>query len=127
MNQVKKMLFLVVIGMVFVISACSEDECVAPGISENIIGSWKVTAGTGVVEFKTDGTFTDPDDDLIGGEINGEVLDQKTYSVTTDSLFVEAASATSSNAVSAAFPVEGNECDKITVSLIGTNVDFIRQ
>lgn len=127
MNQVKRVLFLVVIGMVFVISACSEDECVAPGVSENIIGNWKVTAGTGVVEFKTDGTFTDPDDDIIGGEINGEILDQKTYTATSDSLFVEAASATSSNAVSATFPVEGNECDKITVSLIGTNVELTRQ
>lgn len=127
MTYLKNAFILFAALAVVTLSACSEDDCTAPDVSTNIIGTWTVTGGTGTVEFKTDGTLIDADSDLIGGEINGEVLDQKSYVATNDSLFLEAASSTSANSVSATLPIEGNECDKITISIIGIQGELLRQ
>lgn len=123
-----KMGFIMAIAVTtLLITSCKKDDCVAPDVAENIIGTWKVQFSSSVVEFKTDGTLEDPDDALIGGEINGEALDQKTYVATNDSLFLVAASANTSSSVDVALPIEGNECDKITLELLGINVALNRE
>ncbi len=58
---------------ILAITACKEDECVAPDLADNIIGTWKVARDGNSVEFQTDGTLIDPNDALIGAEINETV------------------------------------------------------
>ena len=66
--------------------ACNkDDDAPCTDLGDTLIGSWSVTAiglDLGDVEFKSDGTLIDPDDVLIGGEVNGIVLDEKSYTVT---------------------------------------------
>lgn len=112
---------LVVLMFALFITACTQEDtdCVAPAVDQNIVGTWTVTGGVATVEFEANGTLIDPSDDILGGVINGDTLSVKTYSIANDTLYTVAASATTTNSIDAQFPIDDNECDKITLSVIG--------
>ncbi len=131
MLNLSKVSFLCLVLIGAVLSACKDEPidpaCVAPQVSSNIVGTWKVTGGVSTVEFKADGTLLDPESDIIGGEINGDTLKVKTYVASNDSLYVKAASATSANFVDVTFPITGNACDTITLDFINIPILLVRQ
>lgn len=128
MNFLKQGLAVLVVAVAVFMSSCTQDQdCTPPAVETNIIGSWTVTGGTSTVEFQSNGTLVDPSDDVLGGEINGDKLTVKTYSISNDTLYTTAASPTTTNSIDAQFPITKNECDKITVELIGIPVVFTRQ
>jgi hypothetical protein len=111
---------LAVLIVALFITSCTEDsDCTPPSVEQNIVGTWTVTAGVATVEFEANGTLVDPSDDILGGVINGDTLSVKTYSIANDTLYTVAASATTTNTLDAQFPITKNECDKITLSVIG--------
>ena len=122
MNILKRSLFLMAMMGVLLISACSEDDdCTPPDVEENIVGEWSVSTTGNVVEFQADGTLIDPEDDLFG--VSGD--DQKSYVINGDEL--EVTTEFSGGSSSVTFGIEDNQCDKITISILGTNVDLNRQ
>lgn len=122
---------LIVLLSLTIFSSCKKDDdsCTAPSLSENIIGTWSPEWATTTVEFNTDGTLDDPGDALIGAEVNGVVYSDKTYNVVSDEeLYVRAADPNNSTlAVEATVDVTVNECDKITISLLGAEASMNRE
>lgn len=129
MSTLKTTLFSFTVLFVLFLTACTPDNssCTPPVVSQNIIGTWTVTGGSGTVEFKSNGTLVDASDDLIGGEINGDVLSVKTYTIANDTLSVKAASPTTTNELNADFPIVDNQCNEITISVLGINGKLTRQ
>lgn len=122
----RKGLFLLLAAATLCFTSCGDDDCTAPALSENIVGSWTVVTGE-TVEFQSDGTLVDPDDGIIGAEVNGVVFSDKSYAILgSDSLFVEAADPAGSGSTSFTFPVTENECDDITLELLGVGVGLSR-
>ena len=121
MNYLKNYLFLLTAVTVIGLSSCKKDDCTAPAISENIIGNWSVTLGSGDVEFKTDGTYVDDDEALFGVEVNGVVYDQRTYVINGTTLTLTVSTPDGSGSSSTEFEVTQNECDeiKLTVDFLG--------
>lgn len=119
MNFLKQGLAVLIIALF--VTACTQEDnsCTPPAVEQNIVGTWSVTGGITTVEFQANGTLIDPSSDFIGGEINGDTLSVKTYTVANDTLYTVAASATTSNTLDAQFPITKNECDKITLSVSG--------
>lgn len=127
MNLLKQGLALFIIALFF--NACTQDNnnCTPPLVEQNILGSWFISGGVSGVEFQANGTLIDPDHDLFsGGIINGDTLSVKTYSISNDTLYVVAASATSTNTRDAQFYIDHNECDKITLSILGLSFNYSR-
>lgn len=112
-------LVLVIVSALFMTSCTQDSDCTPPAVSQNIVGSWTVTGGLATVEFEANGTLVDPSDDILGGVINNDTLSVKTYSVANDTLYLVAASPTTTQSIDAEFPITKNECDKITLSVIG--------
>jgi hypothetical protein len=110
-------------GLLFTTS-CSEDECTPPALAENIVGTWTLTGST--VEFQADGTIIDPDDAVIGGEINGTVLDQKSYTI-IDDMTISVRAESGSLFVESEFDITDSQCDAITLSVFGFDVTMNRQ
>jgi hypothetical protein len=127
MKLFKLGLFLLLSLNLVVLTSCGDDDenCVAPAVSENIIGTWTVMGST--VEFQSDGTLIDPDGALIEVEINGEIYDQKSYVVNDNTLELTAMPSNGSGSSSADLEIAGNECNKITLSVLGFSVDMNRQ
>jgi len=103
--------------------ACNkDDDDPCTDLGDTIVGSWSVSAlGTdaGDVEFKSDGTLIDPDEILIGGEDgNGNVLDEKSYEVTSDTSFTCTA-AKGSTSISFDYDVISFTCDEIKLDVLG--------
>ncbi len=123
MNFLKNSLFLLATISLIGFSSCSNDDedCAAPAIEENIIGTWAAMVGSGDVEFKTDGTYVDDDEALFGIEVNGVVYDQRTYVVSGTTLTLTVATPDGSGTSSTDFEVSQNECDeiKLTVEIAG--------
>jgi len=121
-----KILNLLILASLLAIStACNKDEddpCTDLG--DTIVGSWSVTAlgmDLGDVEFKSDGTLIDPDEALIGGEVGGVILDEKSYEVHADSSFTCTA-AKGSNSVEIEYDVTSFSCDEIKIFVPGFNI-----
>ena len=114
---------LMLLSGLFLFTACNDDDddCMAPALSENIVGEWEVSSTNDVVEFQSDGTLVDPNDAVIAGSSNSD----KTYVASGMTLTVTLSEGGSS--FSTEFDVTSNECDEITVSFIGNDVVFTRQ
>ncbi len=119
--------FLILCVAALSLVACDKDDdgCTAPSLSENLVGTWKLSWENSTVEFKADGTLLDANDGLIGGEINGVTLDQKTWLADDSSFEVQAASG--AQFLNTTFEVTKNECDLIEVSLLGVTAEMTRQ
>jgi hypothetical protein len=129
MNFLKQGLAVLIIATALFMTACTQedDDCIPPAVSQNIVGTWALPGGLATVEFQSNGTLIDPSDDLIGGVINNDTLSVKTYSISNDSLFTLAASATTTNSISGSYGITKNECNEITLSAAGVPIVFTRQ
>lgn len=107
------------------IFSCGSEDCTVPTLAENIIGSWEVALNKSTVEFKTDGTLIDPTEILISGEINGTILDEKSYEVEDASTLTVRASK-GSQFVEVSYQVIKNECNEITLEVLGFATDLRR-
>ncbi|MEE9439576.1 MAG: hypothetical protein V3V14_11290 [Saprospiraceae bacterium] len=121
-----KFLFLAFSTIVF-FSSCGSD-CELTTLEEVIVGEWKLSLGdnNGEIEFLKGGALSDPDDVLLGGEIGGVKLDQKTYTIINENTFSVRAEG-GSNFLETEFDVESFDCDKITLNIIGLNFDMKRK
>ena len=118
MNFLKNGLFLLAAFTIISFTSCSkDDDCTAPAIAVNIIGTWDAVLGSGEVEFKTDGTYVDDDEALLGVEVNGIVYDQRTYAISGDTLTLTVADPNGGGESSAEFEVTQNECDEIKLEV----------
>ena len=131
MRVIQQSFALLAICSVLFFTACDQqDNCTAPALEENIKGTWSATwENNATVEFKADGTFSDPSEALISGEINGVQLTAKTYEIRTgDELYLKAADPNNSAiSVTATLSVSKNECNTIGIELLGVTADLTRQ
>lgn len=98
-----------------------DDDKNCSDLDSTIVGSWSIEAldtDQGDVEFKADGTLIDPNDVLIGGEVGGVILDEKSYEVHGDTTFTCIA-AKGSNSVEFEYSVISISCDEITLDVLG--------
>jgi len=127
MQILKKSLILVlVLSAIFIASCDKTTPCTPPSVTTNIVGSWN-TPDNESVEFQANGTLIDNNSAIIGGHVNNDTFSVKTYTITTDSLSVVAASATTTNSLSYTFPITDNKCDEITLSMLGLSYKLSRQ
>jgi len=109
--------------------ACNkDDDAPCTDLGDTLIGSWSVTAiglDLGDVEFKSDGTLIDPDDVLIGGEVNGIVLDEKSYTVNGNTSF-NTKGEKGSNSTEVEYQVSSIKCDEISISILGIGATMKR-
>jgi hypothetical protein len=130
----KNVLTICALALLFIATACNKDddmEC--NDLMDVIVGNWDVSVpavGTeGEVTFNDDGTFIDESDILVGGEINGDTLDMKTYTLEGDTLLNLKAEGETGQNVSTSWPVLSFDCDNMTFEAQGLeiNVEFDRQ
>ena len=121
--------FLLLAFLLAVTVACNkDDDAPCTDLGDTLIGSWSVTAiglDLGDVEFKTDGTLIDPDDVLIGGEVGGVVLDEKSYTVNGNTSFNTKAEK-GSNSTEVEYQVSSIKCDEISISILGIGATMKR-
>lgn len=128
MNFLKQGFAVLMVAVALFMTACTQDsDCTPPAVEQNIIGTWKLPAGVATVGFQADGTLVDPSNAFIEGIIGTDTLSVKTYSISNDSLFTVAASATTTNTIRGGYAITKNECDKITLSAAGIPIVFTRQ
>lgn len=118
-----KILNLLLLAFLLAVSvACNkDDDAPCTDLGDTLVGSWSVTAiglDLGDVEFKADGTLIDPDDVLIGGEVGGVVLDEKSYTVNGNVSF-ETKAEKGSNSTEVEYQVTSIKCDEINISILG--------
>jgi hypothetical protein len=114
---------LLVASLLLLSVACNKDDDDDPctNLNDVIVGSWSITAlgmDLGDVEFKADGTLLDPDDALIGGEVGGVILDEKSYVVNGNTSFTATAEK-GGNSVEVEYDVTAFDCDEITLDVLG--------
>ena len=121
--------FLLLAFLLAVTVACNkDDDAPCTDLGDTLIGSWSVTAiglDLGDVEFKSDGTLIDPDDVLIGGEVGGVVLDEKSYTVNGNTSFNTKAEK-GSNSTEVEYQVSSISCDEISISILGIGATMKR-
>lgn len=119
-------LFLFLAGSTTFIN-CGDDEedCVAPALSQNIIGFWN-TAGE-EVEFKADGTLLDPGHGLLDVKIFDVQLTEKTYSINADTLTIRGESPDGQYASWDDHTLVKNECNLIQLDFQGFPTLMSRQ
>ena len=119
-----KHLFLTLFSILILASACNKDEeCTV--LADTIVGTWTSVISTSDIEFQSNGTLIDPEDSIIGGELNGTVLDEKSWSVSNDSLHVRAESG--AQFLSASFDVPSFDCDVVTLEFVGIEFTLNRK
>ncbi|HJW28797.1 MAG TPA: hypothetical protein VJ508_06045 [Saprospiraceae bacterium] len=120
--SIKMKYLLFSLALLCSVLACSKDNnCNAESLSTAIVGKWKVVVfgqTTGDVEFKADGTLIDEDDALIGGEVGGVVLDEKSYTIHSDDLMSVKAEK-NSNEIEYDLDISSFSCDEIVFDLGG--------
>lgn len=126
----KNVLFLALTMTLLVFSSCTKDDnCTAPALETNIVGTWTYVGQSTTFEFKSDGTLEDPSGEIIDIEINGVNYSEKTYSVNAagDMITVTAKEPNGTGTSSADLTVTDNQCDKITFEIFGAPVVIERQ
>jgi len=129
MTILKQSLILILALSTIFMASCDKTTttpCTPPAVTSNIIGTWTTPDGE-TVEFQSNGTLVDLNDAIIGGSVNNDTFTVKTYTVTTDSLWLQAASATTTNSLAYTFPIVDNQCNEITLNIIGLNYKMTRQ
>ncbi len=125
MKILKNGLFLLFAISLLGFSACKKDDCTAPLVEENIIGTWEESFSDDEVEFKADGTLIDENGALFEVESNGVIYSDKSYTIANDVLTITVADPANASAfASADFDIIQNECDeiKLEVNFLGTVV-----
>ncbi|HAK75541.1 MAG TPA: hypothetical protein DCM71_01190 [Runella sp.] len=113
--------FFVVIVLLVGCKSKSED-CVAPAIDKNLVGTWKAVviedseeSGTGTLTFNADGTISDPGNLFLGSPVTKSTW--KVIGGDVETTF--ATSGTSVSSVSFTFKVKENTCTKIVLDVFG--------
>lgn len=105
------------------LSSCKKDDCTAPIIEENIVGTWEESFSGDEVEFKADGTLIDENDALVGvGDAS-----TKTYEIVGNELNISASEIGGGSSVTFTFSIEGNECDEIKLGVLGLTSTLTRK
>lgn len=98
------------------------EECVAPAIDKNLVGTWKAVviedseeSGTGTLTFNADGTINDPGNLFLGSPVTKSTW--KIIGGDVETTF--ATSGTSVSSVSFTFKVKENTCTKIVLDVFG--------
>ncbi|AYQ32951.1 hypothetical protein [Runella sp. SP2] len=98
------------------------EECVAPAIDKNLVGTWKAVviedseeSGTGTLTFNADGTINDPGNLFLGSPVTKSTW--KVIGGDVETTF--ATSGTSVSSVSFTFKVKENTCTKIVLDVFG--------
>lgn len=110
--------------------SCSKED---PGLDcpdtleELIVGSFEIEnpLASGTVTFNSDGTWSDPDQVLLHAKINEEWLDEKTYTVLSETA-LELQVAKGSSSQKAEYKVESSTCSEIVVSYFGIELTMTR-
>ena len=113
--------------LIFTTSCNKDNDMNCDVLSENIVGVWEMSFDGSIVEFRSDGTFIDDNESLIGGEVNGTSLSEKTYSIEGMELNLRVEDPGSGQFLSTSLDVSDSECDKITLSFLGIPVTMNRQ
>lgn len=111
-----------VIAVLFIGCSSKSEECVAPTIEKNLVGTWKAVviedseeSGTGTLTFNADGTINDPGNIFLGSPVS-----KSTWKVVSGD--VETTFSTNSapiSTVSFTFKVKENTCTKIILDVFG--------
>jgi hypothetical protein len=129
MKNIKTKLILVLaVGIAVIYSSCSKESkesCTPPVIKENIIGSWRSVTVGGEVEFKSDGTYVDDDEMLLGVEVNGLKYDQRTYKVNGDVLTLKVSPKTTNDSAVFEYDVVENKCNQIKLGFDFNGQTFV--
>jgi hypothetical protein len=112
--------FLVVIVLVLGCTSKSE-ECIAPAIDKNLVGTWKAVvtedgdvSGTGTLTFNADGTINDP-----GNLFLGKPISKSTWKVVGGDVETKFTMDGPVSYVSFTFIVKENTCTKIVLDVFG--------
>jgi len=125
--------FILLLLPLFLITSCDGDDdsvsCEADSLSEIIVGTWEADYDPNTVTFNADGTLDDPNEVVIGGEVNGIVFTEKTYEVISDTeLYVRAQEPNNpTNNVDATLDVTSFDCDEFSIELFGITGTFTKQ
>ncbi|MCF8237766.1 MAG: hypothetical protein K9I85_06395 [Saprospiraceae bacterium] len=117
---------ILLMPVLLLMASCKKDDCEAPPVGENIVGTWKVDSQSGTVVFQEDGTLLDPNDLLISGEVNGMVLDEKTWMLIPGDYLLLTASNQSSS-LESEFYIARNDCNRISLEVFFLTVDLRRK
>jgi hypothetical protein len=123
-NKTMKSYFplLLCIGLLLGFTSCQEEACVAPKLRENIIGIWVGSYSflnvveTGDLEFKADGTYTDPSGLLLKVGTDPNVY---TYTTATNQSNVVISATDGSTSIDSDLIPKSNECDEIVFTFDG--------
>lgn len=129
MGILKNSFFLFAAITIIGLSSCGED-CVAPSIAENIVGTWDVSLSGGDVTFNADGTYIDDSEALYGLEVNGINYDQRSYSIDGTTLTLTLSPSDIGGESSVEYEVTLNECDEMKMRidfLIPLTVTLVRK
>lgn len=119
-------IFISVLLSMILMGSCKKDDCSPPYIGENIVGTWRVNGSSDTVVFMEDGTLLDPKDALISGEVNGMVLDKKTWSIVPgDYLLLRAENM--SSVIESEFEIVDERCDRIDLEIFFVSIRLDRK
>ena len=123
MTLLKNGFFLVFACSILFLTSCKKDDCTAPIIEENIVGTWEESFSGDEVEFKADGTLIDENDALIGvGDSS-----TKTYAIVGNDMEISATEVGGGSAATFTFTIEGNECDEVKLGVLGFTSTLTRK
>ena len=125
----KNVFYLLIFSTIVFASCKKDDNCDDTNLSTTIVGEWSVSAlgfVVGDVEFKSDGTLIDVDDVLVGGEIGGQPLDEKSYTVNGNSSITVRAE-NNSGSLEFDFDVSEYSCEEISMDVSGIPASLDRK
>jgi len=123
MTFLKNGFYLLFACSILVLTSCGDDDCTAPIIDENIVGSWEESFSGDIVEFKADGTLIDENQALLG--VGDEST--STYVIVGNTVSITAVEVGGGSSVSVDYSVESNECDEIKLGVLGFTSTLSRQ
>ena len=125
----KTILFSLITASLILLSCNKDDDCTPGTLETTIVGEWGVTTlgiPAGDVEFHANGELTDNDDALIAGEVGGVILDQKSYTVNSNSSFTLRAE-NGANFIEYDVDVISYTCDEIKIEVSGISATMKRK
>ncbi len=123
MTLLKNSFLLLFACSILFLTSCKDDDCTAPIIDENIVGTWQESFSGDEVEFKADGTLIDENDALVGvGDAS-----TKTYAIVGNGIDISATEVGGGSSATFTFSIEGNECDEIKLGVLGFTSTLTRQ
>lgn len=117
-----KFLFsFLVIAVLLVGCKSKSEECIAPAIDKNLVGTWKAVvtedgdvSGTGTLTFNADGTINDPQNLFLGSPVS-----KATWKVVGGDVETKFTMDGPVSYVSFTFIVKENTCTKIVLDVFG--------